>query len=296
MRNRTYGGVRGRKTKVGRKLLRFPPTRLLYDFSTATILRRRHAGVFFEVFAEERLVGEVQLLRNLLNALLRVAQQHTQLDGDVRVDPLVGRALRYGFDCLGEILWRYAELLRVPTHAALRAEVLLDELYELREYLLGTCVATIVLRLHAVDDVRQLVCHGEEHRLHHLAAEAVLWFVNLRLYAEECLVDEVEALLRKAEYGVVACEEEERRQLVNALYRLVEEFVVDEYAYAATVGRERAVVNRATLVDDDEVAGLNVVLHRVDVVAHGATQAHGKQQTLHTAWLARNGYLRHFVE
>ena len=29
MRNRMYGGVRGRKTKVGRKLLRFPPTRLL---------------------------------------------------------------------------------------------------------------------------------------------------------------------------------------------------------------------------------------------------------------------------
>ena len=28
MRNRTYGGVRGRNTKVGRKLLRFPPTRL----------------------------------------------------------------------------------------------------------------------------------------------------------------------------------------------------------------------------------------------------------------------------
>ena len=27
MRNRTYGGVRGRKTKVGGKLLRFPPTR-----------------------------------------------------------------------------------------------------------------------------------------------------------------------------------------------------------------------------------------------------------------------------
>ena len=29
MRNRTYGGVRGRKTKVGRKLLRFPPTRFM---------------------------------------------------------------------------------------------------------------------------------------------------------------------------------------------------------------------------------------------------------------------------
>ena len=29
MRNRMYGGVRGRKTKVGRKLLRFPPTRFI---------------------------------------------------------------------------------------------------------------------------------------------------------------------------------------------------------------------------------------------------------------------------
>jgi hypothetical protein len=28
MRNRLYGGVRGRKMKVGEKLLHFPPTRL----------------------------------------------------------------------------------------------------------------------------------------------------------------------------------------------------------------------------------------------------------------------------
>ena len=43
MRNRTYGGVRGRKTKVGRKLLRFPPTRLCYPARCPlllTILKR----------------------------------------------------------------------------------------------------------------------------------------------------------------------------------------------------------------------------------------------------------------
>ena len=33
MRNRTYGGVRGRKTKVGEKLLRFPPTRCMLGIS-----------------------------------------------------------------------------------------------------------------------------------------------------------------------------------------------------------------------------------------------------------------------
>ena len=38
MRNRTYGGVRGRKTKVGRKLLRFPPTRFPRHAKNSKIL------------------------------------------------------------------------------------------------------------------------------------------------------------------------------------------------------------------------------------------------------------------
>ena len=43
MRNRLYGGVRGRKTKVGRKLLRFPPTRLkLLAFKVSWILYRSY--------------------------------------------------------------------------------------------------------------------------------------------------------------------------------------------------------------------------------------------------------------
>ena len=40
MRNRMYGGVRGRKTKVGEKLLRFPPTRfdLLEIFTECAVI------------------------------------------------------------------------------------------------------------------------------------------------------------------------------------------------------------------------------------------------------------------
>ena len=40
MRNRMYGGVRGRKTKVGRKLLRFPPTRL-FNLKNAVGFKRK---------------------------------------------------------------------------------------------------------------------------------------------------------------------------------------------------------------------------------------------------------------
>ena len=43
MRNRMYGGVRGRKTKVGEKLLRFPPTRLFHLLCFRTF----HVSSFF---------------------------------------------------------------------------------------------------------------------------------------------------------------------------------------------------------------------------------------------------------
>ena len=47
MRNRMYGGVRGRKTKVGRKLRRFPPTRLgtgEVNFTSLGISGRQRRG------------------------------------------------------------------------------------------------------------------------------------------------------------------------------------------------------------------------------------------------------------
>ena len=45
MRNRMYGGVRGRKTKVGEKLLRFPPTRL----QRIILLKEPISQIFFVI-------------------------------------------------------------------------------------------------------------------------------------------------------------------------------------------------------------------------------------------------------
>ena len=47
VRNRMRGGVRGRKTKVGRKLLRFPPTRF-YIFPIS-IFRYLSVWLIFKV-------------------------------------------------------------------------------------------------------------------------------------------------------------------------------------------------------------------------------------------------------
>ena len=53
MPNGTYGGVRGRKTKVGRKLLRFPPTRSVCREYVARILLSSFC--IFEVNLEYRM-------------------------------------------------------------------------------------------------------------------------------------------------------------------------------------------------------------------------------------------------
>ena len=53
MPNGTYGGVRGRKTKVGIKLLRFPPTRL--PALTSLLGRTGHTPLRFYILVLLRL-------------------------------------------------------------------------------------------------------------------------------------------------------------------------------------------------------------------------------------------------
>ena len=50
MRNRMYGGVRGRKTKVGRKLLRFPPTRLSVSYTIVMAIKLMAVKSKFETY------------------------------------------------------------------------------------------------------------------------------------------------------------------------------------------------------------------------------------------------------
>ena len=89
--------------------------------------------MFLEVFAKERLVGEVQLLRDLLDAHRRIFQQDAHLQRDVVVNPFVGGTTADLLDGLGEVFRRDAHLLGIPADAALCAEIALDEADELCE-------------------------------------------------------------------------------------------------------------------------------------------------------------------
>ena len=71
MPNGTYGGVRGRKTKVGRKLLRFPPTRLRHALDDMEA-RQQCMDIMRELFR--------QFMSVLIQEKTRVEEEHIYLD------------------------------------------------------------------------------------------------------------------------------------------------------------------------------------------------------------------------
>ena len=73
--------------------------------------------MFAEVLSEKRLVGEIHLLGNLLDALRRVLELNTEFGKHVVVNPLVRRALAGALHRLRQILRRNAQLLGIPAAA-----------------------------------------------------------------------------------------------------------------------------------------------------------------------------------
>ena len=74
------------------------------------VLRRRHARIALEVAAEERLVGEIEVIGDLLDAHVRVFEQRLGFEDDVAVDPFRHRFAADAFDERREVFGRDAEL------------------------------------------------------------------------------------------------------------------------------------------------------------------------------------------
>lgn len=82
--------------------------------------------MFFEVLPQKRLVGEVQFVADLLDALGGVAQQHAYFQYDIVLNPLVGCSLADLLDYLIEMLGGDAEFFGIPFDTSLGAEVCLQ--------------------------------------------------------------------------------------------------------------------------------------------------------------------------
>lgn len=95
------------------------------------VLRGRQSGVGLEVAAERGLVGESEVMGNLLNGHLTVMAQHGfGLDDDVTIDPLEGSSARLQLDDSGKVLGREVEQVGIETHLAALTVMLFDGVVE----------------------------------------------------------------------------------------------------------------------------------------------------------------------
>ena len=156
--------------------------------------------MLFEVFSEEGLRREVQLLRNLVNALVGVFQQGLRFENHRLVDPTGGRLATHLADRRREVFRGEVELLGIETYIALLAAVLLQKAHEVVE---DDAAAPLVLllRLLVVVDLGDDVEGRREERADDLVAVALLVAVEQLLHQAEDLQDLGDLLLRDAQDG-----------------------------------------------------------------------------------------------
>ena len=96
-------------------------------FLRPLILLRRHTRHPFEELAEERRVGEVQLVGYLIGEQVAVLQQYFGFEDDGLVDPLHDGASADVADDGTQVAGRQAEAVGVEGSGTLRFAVLVDQ-------------------------------------------------------------------------------------------------------------------------------------------------------------------------
>lgn len=165
--------------------------------------------MLLEIFAEERLVGEIEVFGDFLYALRRVLELHTQFEGHIFVYPFVWRAVADGLHGLREVLGCDAEALGIPGHAALGSEVLLHQTDELCEDRLRTGLLAFVALLHSIHHMADIIDHGSHEGTYHISAEVVVGGLHFMLYDTEICHESFHFFGREFENWMAAGEEEE---------------------------------------------------------------------------------------
>ena len=227
----------------------------------------------------------MQSLSNLLNAVGRVFKQQLYLQRHIIVDPVGRCAVAHLLHHAVEILGRDVELLAIPRHLALLAEVVLYQLHKLGEDALRTCGGALARFLASVESVAEVIDHRRDERLHRLPSEVVLRVLNLAFDHRHISFYALRLLRQQGVDRVETRKDEERRHLVDVFDDLVKEIVLEHQTQSAAISTEPCLSRFLVVRYDNDVVRMNHMLHRINGVAGLALQAHTKEQTLHAGCL-----------
>ena len=149
--------------------------------SAFAISKGRHPHMFLEKLAHKRLVGEMQLIGNFLDALRGISQLHPQLLQHIIVNPLVGCAMADLLHRFRQVFGRDAKLPGIPPHSAFMAIMQFHQADEFHEDSLGTTLFLTARHLYAVDGVVEVIDHGRKQHAHHIFMKEIAGIIHLFL-------------------------------------------------------------------------------------------------------------------
>lgn len=111
-------------------------------FEGAAVFTRRAAGVFTEEAAEERLVGEIESVRDFSDGESGAAEQPLRHVDECRLNPPIGRFPAFLLDDVGEIAGREAGLRSEERYIVMAGGILFQREQEVTEYNVETVYRT----------------------------------------------------------------------------------------------------------------------------------------------------------
>lgn len=253
--------------------------------------RRAYPDMFLEEFAQKTLIGEVQILRNLLNTLVRVLQQQAQFQHHIVVNPLVWSALTDGFDGFGEIFWRNTKLCGIPTDAPFLLEMVAHEADIVEKDHFSTRKALGFYHLIAIDHVAHVIDKRLHERADQLATEVMLGLHDLRYHRIEIARKHFDLPFSQREDRMKPRKEEKRVQIADTRDDIVEEIVGKHDGNTVAIVRRKEVFDQLSLSNDDHIAWIDAKSLRIHGVTGLSPSAERKEKALHPARLPRHGHL-----
>ncbi len=223
--------------------------------------------MILEEFAKKTLVGEVQILRNLLDTLVRILQQQAQFQHNIVVNPLVWRAFADGFDGLGEVFGGDAKLVGIPTDAPFLLEMVTNETDIIEKHYLAPRKALFLHHLIAVDYVAHVIDERLHERADQLAAEVMFGLQYLRYDGIDVSREHFHLSFCQRKDGMQAGKEEECVEITDAGDDIVEEIIRDHNRYAVTIVGREEVFHHLSFSNDDHIAPLDLRIFAVYRVA-----------------------------
>ena len=221
--------------------------------------------MMLKVFAEERLIGEVQLVGYLLNALLGRFQHGFRFQNHQAVNPLARRLSTHLFHHGGKMLRGKEHLVSIIRHAPLLFIVFGNIPYEAFKQIFLAAFRSTLLSGMPLIDVVYLVEQSQQQSLRNLLAVRVVFQLHLAPQERVIFLERLQLVGGDIDARPLLYHEKHGKQLLHGRYHQIHEISGHRYKAAGEIIGTFALLHDLLGQDDTKHSLFHFIFLQVDV-------------------------------